>query len=186
MRACDSPIAEDALVDYWIGGVNAADEEAIEAHLFACGDCTARLAGIASLTAGVAALARQGRISGLISRSLINRLQREGVALRQYSVSPGETVPCTVFPGDDLVVTSLRGDFSATQAVTVSVTGLGPSSTQEFSELPVSRAESEVFFAFPGAFVRRLPSTRVEITVTSADGDASLIGRYVLDHTALA
>jgi hypothetical protein len=186
MRACETPISDETLVDYWIGDAATANDGAIEAHLFACGDCTARLANMASLGAGVAALARLGRISGLISRSLINRLQREGVALRQYSVAPGETVPCTVFPRDDLVVTALRGDFSAARVVTVSVTGLGTLSAQEFSDLPVSPSENEVFFAFPGAFVRQLPSTRVEITLTSAGGEAALIGLYVLDHTAMA
>lgn len=186
MRTCDSPITDEALVDYWIGGSSTVDEEAIEAHVFACGDCAARLAGIESLGSGVAALARLGRISGLVSRSLINQLQREGVAVRQYSVAPGETVPCTVFPGDDLVVTSLRGDFSAGRAVTVSVAGLGSSPAQEFRDLPVSPSENEVFFAFPGAFVRQLPSTRVEITLTSAGEGGQLIGRYVLDHAAMA
>lgn len=186
MRSCATPIPDETLLDYWLGDRAAGDDEAIEAHLFACADCTARLTELASMGAGVATLARQGRISGLISRSLVNRLQREGIALRQYSVAPGETVPCSVFPGDDLVVTSLRGDFSAARAVTLSVSGLGALPTQEFSELPVSPSESEVFFAFPGAFVKELPSTRVEITLTSADGEASLIGRYVLDHTAMA
>ena len=28
-----------------------------------------------------------------------------------YSLAPGETVPCAVFPGDDLVVAALRADY---------------------------------------------------------------------------
>jgi hypothetical protein len=88
-----------------------------------------------------------------------------------------------VFPGDDLVVTSLRGDFSGAPALTLSVTGLAP--TRTFTDLPVSPSEGEVFFALPAALVRELPSTRIEITLRSVR-DAAEIGRYVLDHAAPA
>jgi DNA-directed RNA polymerase specialized sigma24 family protein len=87
------------------------------------------------------------------------------------------------FPGDDLVVTSLRGDFSGAPALTLSVTGLAP--TRTVTDLPVSPSEGEVFFALPAALVRELPSTRIEITLRSVR-DAAEIGRYVLDHTAPA
>jgi hypothetical protein len=43
------------------------------------------------------------RVSAIISRSLLNRTQRDGVHIRFYSLLPAETVPCAVFPGDDLV-----------------------------------------------------------------------------------
>lgn len=185
MGRCETPIPDEQLIVYWVDDDVAANDGPIEAHLFACGDCAARLGVIASLGACVADLARQGRITGLVSRSLINRLQREGVTLRQYSIAPGETVPCVVFPGDDLVITALRGDFSAARSVTVSVTGLGPSAAQAFEDLPVSPSEGEMFLALPGTFVRQLPSTRVEMTVTSGDTAGRLIGQYVLDHTAM-
>ena len=129
MPGCSAPIADDTLLDYWVRDVTASDEtDPIEEHLYACGDCSARLHQMASLGAGLAALVRLGRVTGIMSRSLLNRLQRDGVHVRLYSLSPGETVPCAVFPGDDLVVTALRADFSAADAVTLSVMGPGGSS----------------------------------------------------------
>jgi hypothetical protein len=95
----------------------------VEAHLFACGDCSARLNQIAALGAGLTALVRQGRVSGIVSRAILNRLQRDGAHVRMFWLAPGETVPCAVFPGDDVIVTALRADFSGVDSVTLSVTG---------------------------------------------------------------
>ena len=65
---CASPIADERLIDYWTGDLPAADASSIEEHMFSCADCSARLDVVASVAGGVAALARQGRISGIISR----------------------------------------------------------------------------------------------------------------------
>jgi hypothetical protein len=40
-----------------------------------------------------------------------------------YWLAPGETVPCAVYPGDDVVVTALRADFSGVETVSLVVTG---------------------------------------------------------------
>lgn len=183
MPECNAPLLDDSLVDYWAGDSAPDETEAIEAHLFACEACTARLAQLGSMGAGLAALVRQGRVSGLISRALINRMQRDGVCLRMYTVSPGETVPCAVFPGDDLVVACLRADFTGVGAMNISVTGPATWSTVEFEEVPISPSEGEVFVAFPAAFVRQMPSTRLELRLTSATPEHAVLGDYVLDHS---
>ena len=116
------------------------ETDRVEEHLFACGDCSARLHDMASLGAGLAALAHQGRVTGIVSRTLLNRMQRDGVHVRLYSVVSGETVPCAVFPADDLVVAAMRADFSAADAVTLSVMGPGDSPIGEVDDVPVSRS----------------------------------------------
>ena len=121
----------------------------VEEHLFACGDCSARLQQMAALGAGLATLVRQGRVSGIVSRAILNRLQRDGVHVRMFSLLPGETVPCAVFPGDDLIVTSLRADFSGVDAVTLSVTGPGDSPFSRYDDVPVSGPGGEVLWATP-------------------------------------
>jgi anti-sigma factor RsiW len=180
-RACVDPILEETLVDYWSGGLPAAESEAIEEHVFSCARCAARLESVASLGIGITALARQGRISGIIARSTLNQLQRDGVRVRVYSVAPGDVVPCAVFPDDDLVVTSIRGDFAGIEAVTVSVTGSAPMSALVLDDVPVSVAEGELLWATPGSLIRQMPTSRVTLTVTAG---ARRIGEYVLDHTA--
>ena len=185
MPGCSAPIADDTLLDYWVRDVTGSDEtDPIEEHLYACGDCSARLHQMASLGAGLAALVRLGRVTGIMSRSLLNRLQRDGVHVRLYSLSPGETVPCAVFPGDDLVVTALRADFSAADAVTLSVMGPGGSSIGRADDVPVSRLDGEVLWALPAAIVRQMPSMRLQITLVSAGDTPAELGTYALDHSA--
>ena len=182
---CQALIPDGTLLDYWARDLAAGDEtDRVEEHLFACGDCSARLNRLAALGPGLATLVRHGRISGIVSRALLNRMQRDGLHVRMYSLRPGETVPCAVFPGDDLVVTALRADFSGVDAVTLSVTGPGDSPFSQLDNVPVSGPDAEVFWATPAAVVRRMTSTRLRLTLASAGDTGAELGRYVLDHSA--
>ena len=180
---CLAPIADETLVDYWSGGLPSQQSEAIEEHVFSCAACAVRLEAVASMAAGITTLARQGRFSGIISRATLNQLQHDGVRVRVYSLVPGDVVPCAVFPGDDLVVTSMRGDFAGVDMVTVSVTGSPPMSVV-LDEVPVLAAEGELLWATPGSLIRQMPTSRVTLTVTAGRANGRQIGEYVLDHTA--
>ena len=177
---CASPIADERLIDYWAGDLPAADSAAVEEHLFACADCSARLEAMAALAGGVAALARQGRISGIISRALLNKLQRDGVRVRQFTLDPGEIVPCAAYPGDDVVVTSLQANLTGVHAVSLRVTGPGDTLFGAIDDIPVSPTATGVLWATPGVFVRSMPSTQLRLTLRSAD---AVLGEYVLEHT---
>ncbi len=185
MPTCQSPIPDGTLLDYWARDlVDGHETDRVEEHLFACGDCSARLQRVAALGPGLATLVRQGRVSGIVSRALLNRMQRDGIRVRMYSLIPGETVPCAVFPGDDLVVAALRADFSGVDAVTLSVTGLGDWPSGEIDDVPVSGPDGEVLWATPAAIVRQMPSVRLQLTLASAGATRAELGRYVLDHSA--
>jgi anti-sigma factor RsiW len=181
IAACASPIADERLIDYWTGELAAADGAALEAHLFTCAGCSARLEGVAAVAGGVAALARQGRISGIISRALLNRLQRDGVRVRQFTLDPGETVPCAAFPGDDVVVTSLQANLTGVRSVSLRVTGPGDVLFGAIDDIPVPAAATGLLWATPGAFVRSMPSQALRLTIRSSDD--ALLGEYVLEHT---
>ena len=151
---CASPIADERLIDYWAGELSPADSAVLEEHLFACAACSARLDDVASVAGGVAALARQGRITGIISRALLNRLQRDGVRVRQFTLDPGETVPCAAFPGDDVVVTSLQANLSGVRSVSLRVTGPGDVLFGAIDDIPVPAAATGLLWATPGACTR--------------------------------
>jgi hypothetical protein len=141
---------------------------------------------MAAFGAALATLVRQGRVSGMVSRAVLNRLQRDGVHVRMFSLVPGETVPCAVFPGDDLIVTALRADFSGVETVTLSVTGPGGSPFGRYEDVPVSGPGGEVFWANPAALIHQMPSMRLELTLTSVGAARAELGRYVLEHFASA
>lgn len=184
MPGCEAPISEATLLDYWAGD-GAADQTArVEAHVFECGDCTARLERLASLGAGLAEVVRLGRVSGIVSRTLVNRMQRDGLRVRLYAVSPGETMPCAVFPADDLVVAALRADFSGVDGAMLSVRGPDNSTMSEFDDIPVSTSEGDVLWALPGAVAQQFPSMRLQLTLTSTGTERAVLGEYVLEHLA--
>ena len=185
MLPCQTPIPDAILFDYWARDLAEGDEmNRVEEHLFACGDCSARLHQMAALGAGVTALVRQGRVSGIVSRAILNRLQRDGAHVRMFWLAPGETVPCAVFPGDDVIVTALRADFSGVETVTLSVTGPDDLPFGRCDDVPVSGPRGEVLWANPAALLRQLPSMRLELTLTSTGAAPTELGRYVLEHSA--
>jgi hypothetical protein len=181
---CPTPIADETMVDYWSGGLPVQPAEALEEHVFSCAACAARLEAVAAIAHGITSLARQGRFSGIISRDTLNRLQRDGVRVRLYSVSPGDVVPCAVFADDDLVVTALRGNFVGVDAVTISVIGSAPLSDIVLEDVPVVATEGELLWAAPGSLIRQMPTSRVTLIVTAERGNGPRISEYVLDHTA--
>ena len=182
---CNGPISDDDLLDYWNHPTDHAGANRLEEHLFACSDCAERLEAIASLGKGLRTLVKQGRISGIVSRSLLNRMQRDGVKVRQYSLSPGERVPCAAFPDDDLLVISMRANFTGVESVTLSVTGPGEKLIGRIAGVPISDGDAEILWATPGDVIRQLPSTRVQLRVTANAPDEETIAEYELDHTAL-
>lgn len=184
---CQAPIADTTLLDYWAHDLADGDQvDAVEEHLLACTDCAARLQRLAALGSGLAALVREGRISGIVSRGLLNRMQRDGLHVRMFSLAPGETVPCAVFPGDDVIVTALRADFSAVDTVTLSVTGPGGEPFSQLDDLPAPGPDEELLWVMPAAPVRQMPSMRLQLTVTAAGARPPELGRYVLEHSAQA
>ena len=184
-QKCRAPISDAILLDYWARDLSDGGEtDGVEDHLFACSECTARLQGLAELGTGLATLVRLGRVSGIVSRALLNRMQRDGVHVRMYSLAPGETVPCAVFPGDDLIVTALRADFTSVETVSLSVTGSGDSPFRQYDSVPAPPPAGEILWATPAAVVREMPSMRLQLTLASVGATRAELGRYVLEHTA--
>ena len=92
--------------------------------------------------------------------------------------------PCAAFPGDDLMVLSLRADFAGAKTVTLSVKGPDDADIGSVSGVPVAPTDVELLWATPGDSVRR-PSTRVRLTITSDAPGAPVVQQMELDHTAL-
>jgi hypothetical protein len=179
---CAAPIADERLAAYWARDLPDAEASDVEEHLFSCADCSARLEAVASIAGGVAALARQGRISGIISRALLNRLQRDGVRIRQYTLDPGETVPCAAFADDDVIVTAMNADLTGRRSVSLTVTGQGGMPLGTLEDVPVSESWGGVLWVNPAALVRSMPSQQLRLTLRSGDG-SEIIAEYVLDHS---
>jgi len=181
---CDAPVSDDDLLDYWIHAIDGQDAEQIEEHVFRCAACGARFEAMASLGTGLSQLVRRGRIAGILSRALLNRMQRDGVHVRQYVLSPGDRVPCAAFPDDDLVLVALRADFEGSDAVSVSLIDEDGSVIDQVNDIAVGSRDVELLWATPGEIIRHLPTARRRLTVRSQTPQPRLLAEYELDHTA--
>jgi len=184
MPQCDAPVSNDDLLDYWIHAIDGKDAEQTEEHLFRCPACSARFEAMASLGVGLRELVRRGRIAGILTRALLNRMQRDGVQVRQYVLSPGDRVPCAAFPDDDLVVVALRADFEGAEAVSVSLIDEDGSVIDQVNDITVGSRDVELLWATPGEVIRHLPTARRRLTVRSQTPQTRVLAEYELDHTA--
>lgn len=170
------------LNDYMAGDVSAPAAAALEEHLFACSACAARAAELDALLRGVKAAVRSGEVDGFITDAILNRLSRDGVRVRSFTLSPGAVVPCAVWAGDELMALRLRGDFGAAREVTLVQRRAGAELARTTTALEPC-ARGEVIFATPASQVRQLPEVELELELTSTvNGEERVVGRYTLAH----
>lgn len=170
------------LVDYAAGELPDVEAATIEEHLFTCPDCGARAAQVDALSGGISQAARGADVSGFVTEEILNRLARDGVRVRTFTLAPGSVVPCAVWDDDDLLVLRLRGDIRGATEVTLSRRVAGAEMGRVTGEVTAS-APDEILVADPAAWIRQLPAADVELTLMAREGDGDrLVGTYTLVH----
>jgi hypothetical protein len=180
---CTTPIDFVDVVDYWAGDLPRTTADRLEEHVFACAECAGQLAEGEALARGIAAVVRQGRFHSIVTDALLNRLAKDGVRIRMYTLEPGVVVPCSVWTDDDLVVTRIRADFSGVASTTLVTRLASGQEVSRLSDVLVRPGQGEIIDAISASLLRRLPSTSVRLTLTgrTATGERT-IGEYVLEH----
>lgn len=181
MSGC-SRISLADLGDYAAGDLAAAEAAALEEHLFACDACAARAAAFDATVCGIVAAVRSGEVDGFVTDAILNRLSRDGVRVRSFTLSPGAVVPCAVWDGDELMALRLLGDFGEATEVTL---------VQRQAGIEISRisaplgpgARGEVIVATPASLARQLPVVELDLVLTARTGDHERpVGEYRLVH----
>lgn len=172
------------LADYWISDVGSAEIEHVEAHVFECADCAARLADSERLRRRVTETIRAGAFHAFITDSVLNTLSRDGVRVRSYTVNPGDAVQCAVWADDDVVVAHLRGDYAAVSSVSAVMRLDTGEELDRVIDAPVPGGSRELLFAFSAEDIRRGPEARMRLTVTAGPDPQSrdVLAEYVFDH----
>lgn len=114
---CAQPIEAAVLMDYWLGALPSAAEEAVEEHLMSCDRCGDRLRDVIALAEGLRTLARSGSLQVVISDQFVKHAGEMGQRVRQYAPPQGGSVQCTVAADDDLLVARLAADLSSAARV---------------------------------------------------------------------
>jgi len=180
---CSSPIGFADAVDYWAGDLTPAEEGRIEDHVFTCAECARELAAAQALARGIAAVAREGRLHSVVTEGILNRLAADGVRIRMFTLEGEAVVPCAVWAGDDLVVARIRGDFTGVESVTIVSRQASGEEISRLAGIAVRPGQREILNALSAARLRKLPRTRVQITVMGQTADAErTIAEYTLEH----
>ncbi len=171
------------LVDYWAADVDGERLARLEAHVFECAECAARLADVEAMTRAIAAAVAHARFHGLVTDSLLNRLSRDGMRIRTYTPEAGTTIPCAVWADDDLIVTRIRADFTGFERVTLVLKIDGGNELSRMSEISVPPGPGEIIDAVSADRLRQLPSTRLRLVLSGTKaGRDEIIGEYGLEH----
>lgn len=180
---CSHPLSPADVFDYLAGELAGREEARIEEHLFSCPACAAALAESEALARSVRLLVRSGQFHALVSDAVLNRLARDGVRVRTFSLRPGDVVPCAVWEDDQVIVTRLRGDFSGARTVSVVATLADGEELSRNEDVTLRPGQDELVDAIAADWLRQLPATTVRLRVTASSGaEERLLGEYTLTH----
>lgn len=171
------------LAEYWTADVTDADAEHIEAHVFACERCARLLERVDRMRTAIRVLSQAGGFRAFVTDGLLNALVRDGVRVRMYALAPGESVQCTAWADDELLVARLRGDFSGVGAVDADMRLDTGEPWGSATDVPVREGATELLLALPAESVRNAPEVPMRLTLRpSGIRDAAPIAEYVFDH----
>jgi len=180
---CPAPIAFADVVDYWADELTRAEEDRIEEHVFSCADCARELAAAEALARRTAAVVREGRLHSVVTDSILNRLAADGVRIRMFTLEGEAVVPCAVWADDDLVVARIRADFTDVDSVTIVTRQASGEEIGRLPDVAVHSGQREILNAFSAEHLRKLPRTRVQVTVTARiESGERTLAEYTLEH----
>ncbi len=183
-QPCGSPIPDDMLSDYWLGELSGADEQALEEHLLACDECSARLRSEAALAEGIARLGRQGNLLMIVSDAFIAEAASRGLRVRQYAPPAGGSVECTVTAADDYLVGRLAADLRNTQQLDVALCNAEGAEWMRLRDVPFHPQQKEVIFNQPIGMAKASgPDVLIVKLLSEEQGGERLIGQYRFNHT---
>jgi hypothetical protein len=180
--ACECPLDDGALLAYWLDNREGPDVEAVEEHLFGCDSCHRRLRELSTLGEGIRRLAGEGAIEMVVSPSFLARAAAEGLRTREYRVTPGGSVACTVTPEDDLLVGRLVGNFKGVARLDLVAEQEGQPD-RRIEDVPISPDATELIVAQAMPYVRALQHARLRMRLLAREpGGERLLGEYTFNH----
>jgi hypothetical protein len=171
------------LADYWTSDTLPADVERIETHVFACTKCADLLADAQQLTAAIRGVAQDGAFQAFVTDGLLNQLSRDGVRVRTYTLDPGETIRCSAWSDDEVVVARLRANFTGVTAVDAEMRMDSGEQWGNAVDVPVRAGATELVLALPATMVRNAPRGPMRLTLRgSGTSSEHVIAEYVFNH----
>jgi hypothetical protein len=171
------------LAEYWTSDIPTADAERIETHVFECARCARLLDEAEQLRAGIGALALAGGFHAFVTDSFLNQLARDGVRVRTYALEPGDSIRCSAWSDDDVMVARLRADFTGVAAVDAEMRLPTGEPWGQSTDVPVREGATEIVLALPATRVRSAPEGPMRLTLrASGSPTGAVIAEYIFNH----
>lgn len=183
--ACQHRLSFVTLVDYWLGDLPRTEQDALEAQVFDCASCHARLEEVAALGEAIGTLARRGDITSVLTPKFLERIKARGAVVREYRIAPGGSVECSVAPHEDFAIAHLQaslGDVSRLDLVfDLAAGGLEP---RRLEDVAFDSLSGEIVLAPRVSDLRQLGPVlqRVRLLSVTPTGD-QLLGEYYFRHS---
>jgi hypothetical protein len=183
--SCTERIDAAILADYWLGLLGGEEEEPIEEHLFACEECSSRLAEVAAMAEGVRALARSGSLLMVVSESFLNHASGQGLRVRRYDPPAGGSVQCTVTAEDDLLIGGLAANLSAARRLDLSLCDTKGHEQFRMVDVPFDTRSGGVLWQQSITFAKGAPTSTMVARLIDVreSGEETLLGEYTFNHT---
>jgi hypothetical protein len=169
------------LLAYWLDELDEEEAHEIEAHLFECDECGARLRELLQLGGAVRRALLEGHVAGAVNGAFIRRMHEDGLRIREYRLAAGGSVACTVAPDDDLVVSYLQAPLDGVRQLDAVFDD--HSGTHRSTHIPFDAAANEVTFIAPTALLKTwgVAQQRVRLLAVG-QGSERLVGEYTFNH----
>lgn len=176
--SCADPIAAERLLEYLQGELSAADEDALEAHLFSCERCAGEAEALAGLATAVARA-----IPPVLSRSRFDALSGAGLVAQVSELRPGDVTRVVYPPTGRVLVLQLRGaDLAEAQRVDVELRTPAGEALTRFADVPFDAARGELLVACQRHFAERFPEDIVFALERVAGEERRPLAEYTVLH----
>jgi hypothetical protein len=183
--SCTRPIDAETLADYWLAVLNPQEEQSVEEHLLDCDSCGTRLREVIGLAEGIRELAREGVLRMVVSDVFLQRAAQEGLRVRQYAVSPGGAVGCTVTAEDDILIGRLAANMSGIKRADLSICDEKGTERLVLRDIPLHSGKDSVILQESITFAKASPSNTMIVRLVGLDesGSERILGEYTFNHT---
>jgi hypothetical protein len=185
--SCQSPIAWDTLLAYWLGELDPDSEACVEEHYLGCAQCSGRLELLTALAGEVRALVEASGVNMVIDERFVQRLTEHGLQVREYRVPLNGSVNCTVTAEDDFVVARLEAPLADVARVDmVTLFSEGQNEIRQ-EDIPFAPDSGQVLFTTRIDTLRALPVTTLRVRLLAVDNNGErTLGEYTFNHTPCA
>lgn len=182
--SCQSPIAWDTLLAYWLGELGPESEARIEEHYLGCAGCSGRLQQVMELAQNIRTLVQTSAVNMVVSEDFVQRLLAHGVHVREYHVPLNGSVNCTVTPDDDIVVAHLEAPLADVARLDMVSVINADNHAVRYEDIPFNADSGAVVYAARIDTLRSLSKSTLQVRLLAVDaGGEHTLGEYTFIHT---